>query len=128
MNMEQERQCSSCKKSYAITTWFCQAEGRQVKLCQECRQDWQVKVGAAPELAPRCPMCSGRYLADRGEREARAAAVASSDRPEPLSGPVADAISDAMFKAGVLVDVRTSVLYLLAADPRMREADLAPAN
>jgi len=94
----------------ATTTFVCVIEGREVALCNNCNRIWRERVKLEPEQANRCPLCSKHAIPVT--MPARQPALGRA-----LAGPVAEIIDDAMFREGLLVDVRARVLRRLATEP-----------
>lgn len=85
---------------------MCKVEGKQLDLCSNHRSIWVAQVQMRPELSGHCPNCA--HLVE--------IVASKSPRPDtkPLAGPLADALDNAMLRAGVLVDKRQMVLKFLS--------------
>jgi len=117
MKRNGERVCDTltargCQREVA-TVMFCTVEGRDIELCRHCHAEWRRYVGAVPALQPRCPRCAPSYVKTHSAEIEAARLRISGEDAIPLSGPLAEAISKAMFSEGVLVDVRRRVLVRL---------------
>ena len=97
----------------ATVTIFCHVEGRDTKLCHRHIVEWRNQSNGDEMLSKHCPRCAPSYIARR-ESQAYSPRIAIAD--EPISGPLADAISEAMHAEGILVPVRQRVLRRLAAN------------
>jgi hypothetical protein len=90
----------------AVRTITCKVEGRQVDLCGNHSSLWIAKVQARPVLASYCPNCV--HLVKIQDDK-----VPGADT-RPLTGPLADALDNAMMRSGVLIDKRQMTLRFLA--------------
>lgn len=106
------RNSTGCKKA-AVVHVFCKVEGRDTHFCQDDWQTWSRSVAGDELLAQHCPRCAPAYIARR-EAQATSAAITVAD--EPITGPLADAIEQAMHAAGILKPQRDEVLRRLAAN------------
>jgi hypothetical protein len=107
-----------CERNAAVA-FFCRIEGMQVALCRPCDTRWKALARSDAGLANRCPKCASRYI---DSRASATAAIQAKNRPlpastEPLQGTLADAIEQAMFAEGLLVNARRRVLQRLSLDP-----------
>jgi hypothetical protein len=104
----------NCTKN-ATANWMCKVEQVQCSACPTCYAEWRQDVSVHPDLAVRCPRCA--QTPDAVKRRAEASKnrePVKTDRP--LEGMIADAIEAAMFREGILVDVRRKVLVRLARE------------
>jgi hypothetical protein len=87
---------------------FCRIEGRSLPACQYCFVLWRTKVRdeGTQVLVNRCPNCADWHPAT--------IAVTDVAASVPLAGAAAQAINDAMWKEGLLQDVRRKILIRLA--------------
>lgn len=101
---------ATCKK---IATYVhkCQVEQSEFAFCQNHEKWWKARTHGNHEYQIRCPRCLPVYL----ERIRQPSSSVQSILPDPISGPIADAIDDAMYRQGVLGPDRTMVLRRLAA-------------
>lgn len=85
---------------------FCRVEGHEYDTCEAHWQLWVATLAQHHQLEGHCPNCMHMVLGK----------PAPTPRPAtlPLTGPLADAIDNAMFRAGVLVDARRQALRYLA--------------
>jgi hypothetical protein len=95
----------------AVVTFVCKVEGVQVSGCRPCYDTWRTLAGTSELIAQHCPRC---YRAPARVPAAVRGAVPLVRGSDPLTGVIADAIDAAMFREGVLGDVRKKVLVRLA--------------
>lgn len=103
---------TGCRREAAVHV-FCKVEGRDTHYCQICWSEWARTVAGDEKLALHCPRCAAAYMA---RRAAQAAHAAISVADEPITGPLAEAIDQAMHAAGILKPTRDEVLRRLAAN------------
>lgn len=115
---------SGCKRDATVHV-FCKVEGRDTHYCQVCWSEWARSVTGDEKLALHCPRCSAAYVARR-ETQANHAAVTVAD--EPITGPLAEAIDQAMHAAGILAPTRHEVLRRLAANTDAYVASVMSRN
>lgn len=99
-------------EEHAAISWTCVVEGREIGLCNSCNRAWRERAMLEPELSPRCPLCSHVILPVTTPARQPIAG-------HELTGPIAEAINDAMYREGILVDVRARVLRRLGAQDVM---------
>jgi|HubBroStandDraft_5_1064220.scaffolds.fasta_scaffold00014_73 hypothetical protein len=93
----------------AAVSWVCGVEGIQISACKKCWTTWKARVAADSSLGMRCPRCS--KIPPRAAEQALHNYRQTGT--EPLQGIIADALDSAMFREGILGDVRKRVLVRL---------------
>jgi hypothetical protein len=90
----------------AVRTIMCRVEGSGFDLCKSHDIEWVVRVQHNQGLQGHCPKCA--HLVE----------IQDSKNPrhdtQPLGGPLAAALDDAMMRSGVLIDKRQMTLRFLA--------------
>lgn len=99
-----------CKKS-AIHVLSCRVEQSEFALCDDHNKWWISRSRGIQEYQIRCPRCLPAYL-DSHKNQIR---MPGTTLPSPITGPLADAIEEAMYRQGVLQPDRIMVLRRLAA-------------
>lgn len=84
-------------------------------MCGPCDKTWKQTARRTPALIQRCPNCSHEYFRSRAIPE-RPSGNTGNSKNEPLTGPLADAMSRAMSAEGLAADVRARILSRLAND------------
>lgn len=100
-------------REVAVVHVFCKVEGRDTHFCRGHWATWQETTQGDELLAQHCPRCAPAYLARR-EAQAQTPNVTIAD--EPITGPLATAIEQAMHAEGILAPTRQRVLRRLAAN------------
>lgn len=99
-------------KGDAVTSWVCNVEGVQISACAPCKAQWRQRAAQNEDLQIRCPRCAHlaapAVLRPVPKRPVRTA--------EPLTGIIADALENAMFREGIAQDLRKKVLVRLAQE------------
>jgi hypothetical protein len=103
---------TGCRRE-AVVHVFCKVEGRDTHYCKICWSEWSRSAAGDEKLALHCPRCSSAYVARRAAQAAHAAITVAD---EPITGPLAEAIDQAMHAAGILKPTRDEVLRRLAAN------------
>lgn len=106
------RNIKGCQRD-AVIHVFCKVEGRDTHFCQTCWSEWSREAAGDEKLALHCPRCAAAYVARRAAQAAHAAITVAD---EPITGPLAEAIDQAMHAAGILKPTRDEVLKRLAAN------------
>src|ERR1700691_3728804 len=75
---------------------MCKVEGKSLDLCANHHSIWVAQVRMRTELQGHCPNCA--HLV-----EITASKIPKPDT-QPLTGPLAEALDNAMLRSGVLVD------------------------
>lgn len=88
----------------------CAIEGSEFAMCQPHEREWRGKTAGKPAQQTRCPRCLPQFLAAGG---GRAEATSSDGMPDPITGPLAEAFNEAMFREGILEPTRKRVLQRL---------------
>jgi hypothetical protein len=102
-----------CCRERAVTRMTCRVEGTEISFCARHWMNWKVVLQQDSRLKDHCPRCANAYLS-RLEQQAANPSVLIAD--EPITGPLAEAIDNAMHESGVLKPVRDEVLRRLAAN------------
>jgi hypothetical protein len=90
----------------------CAVEGSEFAMCKGHENEWKGKTAGKPEQQTRCPRCLPLFIAQGG---GRVEAAQQDHLGIPVTGPLAEAFSDAMFKEGILSPTRERVLKRLGA-------------
>lgn len=106
------RTADRCREKSVVHS-SCKVEGTEIHLCQRHWDNWMRVIAGDESLKTHCPRCVTAYVARR-EMQAMNPAVAVAD--EPITGPLADAIDNAMHAEGILAPTRRAILRRLAAD------------
>lgn len=88
----------------------CMVEGSEFAMCNKHEREWKGKTAGKPAQQTRCPRCLPVFLAAGG---GRAEATSQDGMPEPITGPIAEAINRAMHMEGILEPTRIRVLKRL---------------
>jgi hypothetical protein len=87
----------------------CKIEGSEFAFCKGHEAEWKAQTTNQPNFQVRCPRCLPQFLASVDARLLRPV----SSLPEPITGPLADAIDMAMYREGILTPIRMNVLRRL---------------
>lgn len=98
-----------CRKT-ATYIHSCKIEGSEFSFCKQHELDWKAQTRGRETLQVRCPRCLPQFLA---QTENQIHKPNGSSLPEPITGPLADAIDMAMYREGVLTPTRMNVLRRL---------------
>jgi hypothetical protein len=89
----------------------CNIEGSEFAFCHKHEIEWKARTSHQPDFQIRCPRCLPQYL----QTVTNARNRNSNSLPDPITGPLADAIDMAMYREGILTPTRLNVLRRLAA-------------
>lgn len=102
---------SRCRKT-ATYVHACTIEGSEFAMCRQHEREWKGKTNGKPAQQARCPRCLPLFIAQGGGRPE---AASQSGMPEAITGPLAEAFNDAMYREGILEPTRKRVLQRLGA-------------
>lgn len=92
----------------AQVSWVCTREGRQVRLCRHCDNEWKQFARGNPVLTVCCPNCS-KSLPD-------IALPRDEGMKDMLGSYYEAAMREAMRRAGILEPIRNTVIKMLDTD------------
>jgi hypothetical protein len=98
----------------AITVHPCKVEGSEFALCRGHSAEFNTLIANRPHLQIRCPRCIPQFLSTV-EQAGNLDRVRQMGLPSPITGPLAEAIDEAMYREGVLGPTRDKVLRRLNA-------------
>lgn len=88
----------------------CTVEGSEFAMCGAHEREWKGKTAGKPQQQMRCPRCLPQFIAQGG---GRAESTSQDGMPDPITGPLAEAINRAMHMEGILEPTRLRVLKRL---------------
>jgi hypothetical protein len=102
----------TCSDTASVSV-LCKVEGTEFHACARHWSEWTRSAVNDSLLSAHCPRCAPAYIA---RRESQASNTAVTVADEPITGPLADAIDNAMHAEGVLAPERARILRRLAAN------------
>lgn len=99
-----------CRKQ-ATYIHSCKIEGSEFAFCHKHEIEWKARTSHQPNFQVRCPRCLPQFLAST---ENSSHSTNQNGLPEPITGPLADAIDMAMYREGILTPTRINVLRRIA--------------
>ena len=98
-----------CKRP-AISIHSCQVEGSEFAFCAQHKREFDAVTQGKTHLQIRCPRCIPGFLQKLQEAGQGANSI---HLPSPITGPIAEAIDEAMYREGILGPTRLKVLRRL---------------
>ncbi len=102
---------SRCR-SNATYIHSCRIEGSEFAFCRKHEVEWKARTNGNEHFQIRCPRCLPQFISQSSNRFS---AENNSSLPDPVTGPLAAAIDEAMYREGILTPTRVNVLRRLAA-------------
>jgi hypothetical protein len=97
-----------CDKA-AINVHSCRVEGTEFAFCKDHDREWKLKTDKKQDQMIRCPRCLPGFLLTQSHPE-----IDPNGLPAPITGPLAIAFDEAMFREGILQPTRIKALQRLA--------------